>query len=95
MPRSYNNSYYSLGKPYSEEDNWTRNITQEELRQRMLESIFNEMEEHCKIAHFRGMYFQIEAAKKIVEDKSIIDREIDFIKLIKNSYELIYYKHTI
>lgn len=61
------------------------NITQEELRQRMLESIFNEMEEHCKIAHFRGMYFQIEAAKKIVEDKSIIDREIDFIKLIKNS----------
>lgn len=31
MPRSYNNSYYSLGKPYSEDDNWTRNITKEEF----------------------------------------------------------------
>lgn len=27
MPRSYNNTYYSLGKPYSEEDNWTRDIS--------------------------------------------------------------------
>lgn len=31
MPRSYNGSYYSLGEPYSEEDNWTRNITEEEF----------------------------------------------------------------
>lgn len=31
MPRSYNNQYYSLGKPYSEEDNWTRNVSQEEF----------------------------------------------------------------
>lgn len=31
MPRSYNNQYYSLGKPYSEEDNWTRDISKEKF----------------------------------------------------------------
>lgn len=31
MPRSYNNTYYSLGKPYSEEDNWTRDISIEDF----------------------------------------------------------------
>lgn len=31
MPRSYNNVYYGLGKPYSEEDNWTRDISIEEF----------------------------------------------------------------
>lgn len=31
MPRSYNNQYYSLGKPYSEEDNWTRDISREKF----------------------------------------------------------------
>lgn len=31
MPRSYNDQYYSLGKPYSEEDNWTRDISTEKF----------------------------------------------------------------
>lgn len=31
MPRSYNSQYYSLGKPYSEEDNWTRDISREKF----------------------------------------------------------------
>lgn len=46
MPRLYNNEYYSLGKPYSEEDNWTRDISTEK---------FLEILEHYDYMYFWGV----------------------------------------
>ena len=60
-------------------------ITQEELRQEVLYDIFTEVEEHCKISHFKGMYYQLEAARKIVANKDIIDTEWDFINTTRCS----------
>lgn len=60
-------------------------ITPEELRQEVLYDIFLEVEEHCKISHFKGMYYQLEAAKKIVTNKDIIDKEWDFIDITRDS----------
>lgn len=52
----------------------------EELKEFILDKLYEEMEEYCTISNIKGRFFQLEASKRIIEDKSIIESVYSTIK---------------
>ena len=65
-------------------------VTKEKLRIKILNDMYDELKEYCDIANVRGRYFQIEAARKIINNKDLVSKEYEIALINENKSSGIY-----
>lgn len=65
-------------------------VTKEKLRIKILNDMYDELKEYCDIANVRGRYFQIEAARNIINNKDLVSKEYEKALINENKSSGIY-----